>query len=257
MTSTRGKLARIPDLAAEVWLTRDAPNPDGRTEHTKPVWASRPPLSVAVLDALRPIDPDGYSVTPLWHLTQAVRLAWDELRDRGVDTRHLPRPAEQPTFASECGWLLETAGEWEVSADLVVIEMIDWHVNECHGELTRLAREPKPIELWCQTEGCHGRIRPIPVTYDGHTRLQAEMCENGHLIDRHGAVAAKIPPAPVELTARQAAERLGLNVRTIRRWAAANRIAPTGMRARAKLYDLDALTRIHNALKDGGLKTVG
>ena len=128
----REQLERIPDLAVEVELTRDAPNPGPeRVGGGRPMPGSRPPLNVAVIDALRPIlDPEDWHQTPLWHLVVAQRAARDELHTAGVPDAELPTPAEFPTYASEAGWLLATMDQWQAVADEFAYRFIEQGVND-------------------------------------------------------------------------------------------------------------------------------
>ena len=235
--SIRDMLARIPDLAAEVWLTRDAPNPGGDSgRHTRTPPTSKPPLSIAAFEALREVDPDGTSETPLWDLTQAVRVAWDEIRDAGLDTDSLPRPAERPSYASEAGWLLKTVDTWELAADLVAINLIDWLVGKCYGELSRLAREPQPLTLRCLVYGCGGRI-----SVDDSGR--ADECENGHPIDRHEAVRRARHALPMSLP--EIAVDLGVTDRTLQRWANSGMIHHVAIDAGLRLFRFDDVRAVH------------
>ena len=239
----RDMLARIPDLAAEVWLTRGAPNPSGEIERHPLTFESKPPTSVAVLDALRPIDPDGDSITPLWHLCQAVRVAWDEIRASGEDVRNLPAQSEHATYASEAGWLLATMGLWQAVVDEFAWGYIEQEIKDCYGELVRLAREPKPLVMWCQVDGCGGKIKPIPVMHGDREVLHAEYCEFGHQIDRHEAARRAARMADMSLP--EIAVELGVTDRTLRRWAEAGLIRRTRRVDGIDLYRFEDVYRVH------------
>lgn len=172
-------------------MTKLAPNPGPeRVGGGRPMPGSRPPLNVAVIDALRPIlDPEDWHQTPLWHLVVAQRAARDELHAAGVPDAELPTPAEFPTYASEAGWLLATMDEWQAMADEFAYRFIEQGVNDCYSELARLAREPKLVVLRCPL--CTDVLRAQAGDwlrcdsgheYPGAARLLAEAWPTGYVV---------------------------------------------------------------------------
>lgn len=208
----RDMLKRIPELAAEVDATRYAPNPSGHVERHPLTFESRPPMSIEMFEALRPIDPDSETDTPLWHLAQAVKAAWQELYAAGVDMSAYPAPAAEPSYATESGWLLLVLDEFLAVAEPAAIDFLageDRHnpgeITACYRELSRLAREPRPVRYRCPD--CDDVLRVQP---GGEWSL----CDSGHQHPGPRQIASRVwgmapvPAAVIEATLRLPAQTL-------------------------------------------------
>ena len=223
MTTTREKLGRIPDLAAEVWLTRDAPNPGGDSgRHVQPTYGSRPPINLAMFDALRPIDPDLATETAGKWLCNAVRIAWKIMWANGVELDPYPI-AQQPTYASESAWLLATVDLWERWEQVTFhgeLELagrtIGDEINNCYNELSRLAREPRPVRMRCPQ--CSAILRAQP----GGEWL---FCDSGHAVNGGRKLASEYWNKPAMKT-EAIAKELGIQPGTLRQWKNRGKIQP-------------------------------
>jgi hypothetical protein len=219
-------LQRLPDIAAEVWLTRNHPNPGGEQVNGR---SGRNihivPLDLTAWDALRPDDHG-----QLAQLSACVHLVAKELRDAGQPWPKLTNP---PTWVSECGWLIETAGWWQRQA---------WHGEIDHQrageddheragmlpavwkEMTRAARIPAPLNMICPRcrMTVHGKAdqQGGPITH--------YVCEGGHTIDHHAEIRRM--GELQEMTSTEIETHLSLTRRTLRNWKAAGVIVPVGKR---------------------------
>lgn len=145
---TLGQLRQLPDLAAEVWMTKGHKNPSDR-----PLVASRSPFPKcpADLEVIDCLTRDEHDTAPLYTLTQAVRAVWEDL-----DAGQRPALTNPPTWSSETQWLLCTAETWQ--ADPWLSEFVADQVWMVWRELARAARIPTPIAIGCPQPGCQGRV---------------------------------------------------------------------------------------------------
>lgn len=145
-TDTVGQLKSIPNLAAEVWLTKGAKNPSDR-----PLVASRSPFpkvpaDLGVIDCLTRDERDG---ALLFELSRAVRAVWEDIDPK-------PSLTNPPTWSSETQWLLDRAEVWQ--ADPRLSEYVSDQVWMVWRTLAREARVPEPLSINCPEPGCQGRL---------------------------------------------------------------------------------------------------
>ncbi len=232
-------LNRIPDLAAEVWATRDHPNPSGNTGHTRPVFASKPPTSLAWIDAIGwPVVGDQPAHGCLHDLCDCTRTAWTAIRQQ-PNPADLPPVAEQPTYTSECAWLARTAPAWQpIRPDGPWI--VDT-IRKVHHTLAALAREPQPTIYVCPVCGADMREQP------GGQWL---LCDAGHQQPGRNVIIAKylraapMPPAIIE-------SELHIPAATLRSWRARGKITPAHIDGRiAYFLPADVLALAYPDLAD-------
>ena len=213
MTTTRERLRRLPELAAEAFLTWDAPNPAPEAERTGKRRNPHPPAPTRldVLDALRTSD-DGH----LAMLTECVRIVWEQLR-WDSDRDQWPDPREhQPTWTGECGWLLATFDWWQANLDAADLGWVEGTITDAATELERVVREPRPARLRCPT--CEDVLR----VQDGG---MVTLCDSGHEHPgpmRLAALWARKPPSPAAIIEME----LGVKQATLRKWHQRRKIKP-------------------------------
>ena len=227
MKDTLDKLAELPELAAEVWETKDAPNPTERPLTHTPRAFPAPVANLGALDALG----------MLARLTLCVRAVYEAMPDHPGDL------TDPPTWASESAWLARHADVWR--ADPWLCGLVADEVQLIWLALSQEARTPKPARLYCPIAGCRMPLRPR----DGGTWWS---CEGGHTID-HGPYVeryAKELAAARTVTLREAASELGVPWRTLR-WrvnrAGLERDAGTPHRPQYRLDTLAALCGVDAA----------
>lgn len=163
MKATVDLLRQLPDLAVEVWLTREAKNPAGDQAATRrPKPGSRPPLDLACVDVFHPTH-------GLLHRLADVRIAVCQESDGPV-----PDPLEDSTWTAETDWLIAAAQAWQTGR-----ELSDWvtsEVADVHRQLTQLARTPQRKPDVCRTPGCGHPMHLGP----GEAYYQ---CDAGHQHD--------------------------------------------------------------------------
>lgn len=223
-TDTLGQLRRLPELAAEVWLTRRHPNPVER-----PLVGGRradppAPARLDVIDALR-LDEHGQ----LFALSQAVRAVCDETKTA---------QAECDTWSGVCGWLISQADVWR--ADPWLAEFVAGQVWDVWRALTRVAREPDSPSIPCAVEGCHGRITALDDGTGGW--LWPDVCTDGHRVDRAELVRRWKATQPAPLA--DVAQTVGRSPRTLARWVAAGWLKPAAQDGRTPLYRADEAQRV-------------
>lgn len=170
-------LAQIPDLAVEVAMTADAPNPGPKAATTsRPVPGSRPPINLHVVDLLATSDPmrdEDHSTRPLIRLGECSRIVWEALDD---DLRAAHPQPECLTWASECGWL---RAAYVAAQHLLDESDYGWITSEVTGIYRSLAAqvqlhaEPRFV---CTRLGCGATAH----LQDGGRWV---LCRNGHTLD--------------------------------------------------------------------------
>ena len=238
--TTRERLTRIPDLAAEVFVTWGHPNPSGHAERGRNSPGSKAPTDLAVLDALRPGERG-----MLAGLTECVRIVW-----QAMDAGERPDLTNPPNWASECGWLLRSWDWAQASLDLSEIDWISDTIRRTHATLSELAREARPLVLHCTrmvgTEACGGgligRDERNADTGDWTASRWAYCAECGQTytytadLRRLGSVR--------DWTLVECAAEVGVSVLTLKRWKKAGRITATGKNWRGvSVFDLEAVRR--------------
>lgn len=155
------QLHQIPDLAAEAWYTRDAPNPGPTHTHTaRPKPGSRPNLNTTTYDALR-TDHKG-----LLHQLHGCTI-------RTHQHTNTP-PTPEPAWAPVCQWLITHQHAWTQHPNLN--DHTRATINQTHTTLAGLCRIPNRPNLTCSRLGCGAPTH----LKDGNQWLQ---CDNGHTLD--------------------------------------------------------------------------
>lgn len=139
-------LHEIPDRAAEAAEVVDAPNPRGRAEKTGKRKKADPPapVNLAAFDAVR---------HALEEIAGAVRAVSEDHPDVA-----LPGP---PTFATDCGWLLQHADLWQ--GDAFLCEFVADAALTAHRALTALLGVVSEPRYQCPT--CSNPMRLQPGDY--------------------------------------------------------------------------------------------
>ena len=264
MTTIRQMLTEIPDLAAEAWITKDAPNPATPTQAsprlaTEVIYRERPvvscsnpsdqtPANLAALDVLRVPSEDDTQGGPLWGLTQAVRVMWEGLQREGEPT---PVRAEVVTWGSECGWMLACLDSWQAICDEVEWAMVESYVRQAWQALRRVVRAPEPPRLTCRVYGCGGRIEVQGGEIEGVGDPEVEslvawsvaaQCEHGH--DTNRAAEERRAAARVPLPIRALSERVGVPIPTLHEWKRKGWIRPVGREDGAAIFEVDEVQEV-------------
>ena len=224
MSRTITYLNELPGLAAEVYLTKDAPNPVGSPARSGVTPWPPPPANLDALDCLRV---DAYGL--LYQLTTCVKAVWEECRA----TRDVPALTNPPTWVGETSWLIETRALWE--SDEFLCDLVRFTVSEVHRALSQAARVPPPVRLVCTQEGCG-----LPI----HSRDHGSyfQCEAGHVID-HWAEIRRLGQL-LTVTASEAAVILGVKASTIRKWRQRRKIRAAGTRNAMPIYRVEDIRQL-------------
>ena len=248
MKSTTEMLTDIPTLAAEAWLTRTAPNPSGRAPRASRGDTSQPPISVDMIDALMPYSearPHGL----LYRLAECTRICWEKLAP------NCPPTTEPPTWASECDWLLATRDDWQTQLDEVDHDWVRGEIYAIWCDLRRVTRAPRPLIVHCTAiryaQHCGNIVTPYGEELDTGGRAKplldwtgarwgaCQACGTTYTFD---AVLQRLA-ALQEYTLSEAAELLGVELRTLHRRVHSLGIKPSGRRGNASVWDIDTLRR--------------
>lgn len=214
--NTLDKLRRIPDLAAEAWMTWDAPNPGPRAEHHGRTKTAHPPAptNLGTLVALTvPTDRQIDDGTPTGSLLLELLLAVRHL----VEDRDGMPDWPDHTWTGVCAWLTVTAPHW--GADPFSADWVGDAVAHVHRRLEDLCRIPRDAVYRCSEPGCGN-----PARADGEWIV----CDAGHHIPRAVAMRRAIAGRPL-MTAREiAAQPWGVPEGTLRRWKHLGLVRPVG-----------------------------
>lgn len=254
MPTTAQMLENLPTLAAEAFLTIDAPNPTNRPARGVRQAHSRPPANLDAIDCLRVADPDAWGHGHLWELAQCSRVALDAVAENG-DVDQLPPLPRPTTWVGECGWLLATRAHWESCADEADIAFIDDTVATIWRDLRRLVRAPRPLRVSCVrvlgTMRCGGRI----MGRDQENRDTADLarsawcycvhCGQTYTYDAEIKRLGQLQRLPLSAWAAE----FGVPVETLRK-----RVNRLGLKPDAtdrngrKLYDRESVSRLREAV---------
>ena len=214
-------LRQIPELALEVEMTRDHPNPDGEQAFTsRPETGSRPPTDLAALHATMPDGDADYAGRGLrGTLGMCVRLVIEEMADSGPTAEVPDYPSD--TWSGICGWLASAHPAWSVMpwADDIVHD-----IRQVHRDLSNLARVQAEPSYRCRRCGDPMRLQP------GGAWL---LCDSGHTETADLEKQWRRRPA---LPDYLAAAELGLTVERIRVWRSRGKIKPTKVEAGRPWY---------------------
>lgn len=218
-------LREIPDLVAEVWATRDAPNPAPRADrhiHTPP--GSRAPANLDVIDLLR-TDPaetivigTGQATSHLLdRLGMCCRLIAEERSLVGLD---MPQPG-YGQWSGVVGYLIATLSWW--TAERGVAEDVEHDIRGVHSALERASRTPQEPRYRC--DRCGWALEPQP----GGEWMRCTGCHQE--APGAGAIRDKLrraKPMTAAAMEREWGESLGLRADTIGAWARRGWLAEKG-----------------------------
>lgn len=216
MKTLNAILTEIPDLVAEVWATRDAPNPAPRADrHIRTPPGSKAPANLDAIDLLRTdpaeaivIGQGAISSHLLDRLGMCCRMIEEERSDAGLD---LPRPG-YGDWSGVVGYLTITLSWW--TSERGVAEDVEHDVRQVHHALERAARTPQEPRYRC--DRCGWALEPQP---GGEWML----CTGCHQhVPGVAAVREKLRKAkPMTAAAmeREWSDSLGLRADTINAWA--------------------------------------
>lgn len=213
---TTARLTEIPTLAAECWLTRDAPNPTPRASRTsRPAPGSRSPTALAQVDIWR-LDDRGH-LAHLWAAAVEVHAA--------RTAAHLVEPTlPYGTWQHTAGWLATTQTWWETQTATddhgSLAKRVATTIERVHNVLAGLARAPHARAYPCTHDGCPAKAWEQP----GGQWLR---CENGHQVEGIAAARRRLQRRG-PMTARQIQDEHGIKAATIRQWKARGLIEPVG-----------------------------
>lgn len=248
MTTTRDQLRRLPELAAEAFLTWDAPNPGSRTDRVKRGRTQAPPpTDLTALTALR-TDDKGL----LWTLSECVRIVWQAMDAEAMEDHPNPLDWSEATWSSECHLLLASFDWWQANLDAADLGWVEGAITKATKALVALTRQPKPNTLHCLVEGCRGSITPLVVDdAEGGQKLVADACEFGHRVDRQEAVRRALRLQDLPLT--ELAQHVGVPDKTLYRWAKRGLIHPIRHARGIALYNFEAVHRVALRMRGGGV----
>lgn len=176
------------------------------------VPGSRPPLSIATLDLIRPAKPD---VDPIAHdmgniapalatLESWVRLAHGEMLDTDTDTTD---PSMHPTVATEAAWLLRHI-VWVLEQQWVTELAED--VRRLSSSVRNALRERAEYQPRCP------KCRDHVTQHSGYFE-----CPSGHQTEARHLMALQHP-----MTADQLAEAFDVTTAAIRKWVERGHLEP-------------------------------
>lgn len=203
-TDTLQQLRELPELAVEVELTRDAPNPGEQaatSSRTPP--SSRPPLNLAMLHALLPDGGRDYVGLGLrGQLGMCVRMIVEEMADQDL-TMDIPvYPSD--TWSGVTDWLVATHPWW---SEQQWADDVEAEVRSVHSTLRNLAREQRAPIYHCPK--CHGALLLQP----GATWLRCNDCEHQESADLEARYRRR-PPSPASVIC----EEFGVTRDRLRLW---------------------------------------
>lgn len=206
MSRTIEMLRCIPDLAALAYVSRATPH---RTEggRRSARTGSPIPAEVACLDMLRP---DEHGLLAV--LSAAVRVVVEEMRASDV---YEPTPNAEPTWASECGYLIAQSAWWQ--ADDFAGGWVAKSTSKVHRALSLWVGQPPPPRLICPR--CRGRITEDRASDHPDAAGVLACGDCGHVWHAKDVAHEAVMGTPMSLT--DIAPMVGVTDRTLRRWAEA------------------------------------
>lgn len=261
---TLRRLAQLPDLAVEVWLTWGAPNPSNRSERGRrgPVTGSPAPTDLTALDLLRRGDHvptrsrPGADDWEVWEDAQQQSAA-DRCLDQLLDQAHRirrdladeQREALYPigdtwvgdTWVDVCAWLANTYDRWQ-RCDTLLADTFAL-IDRVHGWLSQAARVRPELILHCTL--CDDAL--VGVGPDGESvpleqsiAARCPTCGRVHTYDARLEQLGHIS----ELTLDVLAAEIDRDPALLRKWAERGLITPTGQQAGRKLYSVDQVKSV-------------
>lgn len=213
-------LNQIPELATEVWITWDHPNPSLTAERTSQTPNGQPPTRLDVWDTLRPDTKGDLALLHGWCITI------DDVSDETLP----PIPEDTPTWTGVCRYLTETWSWWR---NHPLTDDCNREIRDVHKRLRMLARTPAEPRYVCPK--CRARA---------HMRDNGSwmLCEADHVIDHHAEIARAMSIRP-PMTVGQIAAELGEKTETIKKWIDRHQIVPERRERGRRLFDLERVRR--------------
>ncbi|MGD7788204.1 hypothetical protein ACQCX2_07755 [Propionibacteriaceae bacterium Y1700] len=231
MTDTITQLRQLPGLAAECWLTWDAPNPAPRaSEGKRTPPGSKPPTDLSAWDALRPDEKGQLAVLASW-----ARLVAEERDNQGLTQ---PEPPAN-TWAACCDYLIAVGTFW---AGAAWRDELEHEVAKVWRTLRTQARTPPEQRYKCTHCGGRAHMR------DGGSWLSCEDC--GKVMDHRAEIARAMATRP-PMTRHQIAAELGVPVDTVKKRITRYGIEPERVERGRKLYDIERVQRRRVAVREG------
>lgn len=214
-TTTVDRLREIPDLAAQVYVSRDTPHRPGRPTstatgtakpgHVKPHKGSRGSTSESPMPAVVAAY-DILARAELEYLIEACVAVRDDM-----DT---PTDMPAPRWAEVCADLIGLREWWE--SDDVLLDFVGDAAGKAHRALRRWVGESRPPRLACPK--CGGKMREIGYgdAMESGTNLRCSDC--GTILGAKDVAHEATMRTPAPLT--DIAAMFAIPLRTVQRWAA-------------------------------------
>lgn len=222
---TIGRLREIPDLATQVYVSRDTPHRPGRPT-TASVTTQGPRVSSGCPQY---INPRKRTATPAIHAPiPASVIAWDMLRtdEHGRELEYLieacvavrddmdaPPVMPSPRWADVCADLIVLREWWE--SDDVLLDWVGDAAGKAHLALSRWVGTSRPPRLACPK--CDGKMHEIGYgdAIESGTNLRCSDC--GAILGAKDIAHEAVMRTPAPLT--DIATMLAIPLRTVQRWA--------------------------------------
>ena len=223
-STTVERLREIPDLAAQAYTSRDTPHRGGRgAGRASAAPGPRVSSSAPIPTHLRKRGGGKLAGSPI----PAEVACWDLLRDdeHGLIQElieaceairgDMEQPPDLPasTWAAVCSDLLGLSDWWQ--SDDLLHDWVSSSVTHVHSSLSRWVGDPRQVRLTCTR--CGGRLA-VERAGDSPNAAAAVVCGDcGHVW--HAATVAHEATMRTPLPVTEIAERLGVPLRTVQRYA--------------------------------------
>jgi len=226
------RLREIPDLAMQVYASRDTPHRPGRPT-TASVTTQGPRVSSGCPQY---INPRKRTATPAIHAPiPASVIAWDMLRtdEHGRELEYLIEACvavrddmaeapdmPSPRWADVCADLIALREWWE--SDDVLLDFVGDAAGRAHRALRRWVGESLPPRLTCPR--CSGRLHRDRYAATDDVAEQLACADCGQIIGPKEVAHRARMRTPAALP--EIAGMVGVTERTLRRWAEAGVLHP-------------------------------